>query len=75
MDTHSSVLAWRMDRGSWRATVRGVAESDTTERLTNILMLRDRSFISLGIQETYTKGSTHGSQRCHLVRIVRDLLQ
>ena len=29
--THSSILAWRipMDRGAWRATVRGVAESRT----------------------------------------------
>ena len=31
MATHSSILAWRipMDRGTWRATVHGVAESRT----------------------------------------------
>ena len=33
--THSSILAWRipMDRGTWRATVHGVTELDTTEQL------------------------------------------
>ena len=31
MATHSSILAWRIpvDRGAWRATVHGVAESRT----------------------------------------------
>ena len=31
MATHSSILAWRilMNRGAWRATVRGVAKSLT----------------------------------------------
>ena len=35
MATHSSILAWKMpmDRGTWRATVHGVAESWT--RLSN----------------------------------------
>ena len=31
MATHSSILAWRItvDRGAWRATVHGVAKSQT----------------------------------------------
>ena len=31
MATHFSILAWRipMDRGAWRATVHGVAKSQT----------------------------------------------
>ena len=31
MSTHSSILAWRipMDRGSWGATVHGIAKSQT----------------------------------------------
>lgn len=40
MTTHSSILAWRpMDRETWQATVRRVAESDVTEQLTHFHLL------------------------------------
>ena len=29
MQIHSSILAWKMDRGAWQATVHGVARADT----------------------------------------------
>ena len=42
MATHSSILS--MDRGTWRATVCGVAESDMTEQF-QILKFKGRGLI------------------------------
>ena len=46
MATHSNILAWRipMDRGTWRATVHGITESDMTERLTLSTFLKSLLF-------------------------------
>ena len=41
MATPSSILAWKipMERGAWWATVHGVTESNTTERLSTALLI------------------------------------
>ena len=41
--THSNILAWKIprDRGACSATIHGVTESDTTERLNNNKMQKE----------------------------------
>ena len=46
MATHSSILAWWIDRGAWWATVRAVTKSDMIEWLTYFLLLILCSFWS-----------------------------
>ena len=43
MATYSSILAWRMDRGAWRATVHRITKSQTkTEQPTLILIKKNK---------------------------------
>ena len=44
MATHSSILAWSMDRGAWRATAHGVAESRTRLRTKPSIQHRSPEF-------------------------------
>ena len=51
MTTHSSIPVWRIlvDTGAWQATVHGVAELDTTERLSTA----QHSVVSKGMGHRY----------------------
>ena len=48
MATHSSILAWRipMDRGAWRATVHGAAESQIRLYTPLLLIINNLIYIN-----------------------------
>ena len=62
---HSSILAWRipMDRGAWKTTVHGVAESDMTEQLRAAQSFK--SFIIFDWEATAWKMAEFESHRTH----------
>ena len=77
MATYSSILAWRipMDRGAWRATVHGVAQSQTRLRdwtelslcthcslrlmLFPLIVCSPALFWQLGVLESLAASKTH----------------
>ena len=62
MATHSSILAWKIptDRGAWRATVHGVAESGTTSDQAQVTVVKNPPAPAGDVREA---GSIPGSGR------------
>ena len=60
MATHSSILAQRipMDGGAWRATFHGVAELDTTERLSTAQHRLMGPWVPPRVTGSYGEGSS-----------------
>ena len=50
MATHSSILAWRMYRGAWQATVHGVAKSQTRLKHQHAHMHRKKCKVISGLK-------------------------
>jgi len=85
MATHSSILAWRMpmNRGFQQSTVHGVAESDTTERLSTwdcdttflvSLPPRNLSFLLAGATVSYLSWGCSVSNKIGSRKLPRALL-